>query len=164
MKRLSILFITVALWLSCSTHAGNEASLQQQLKQLKQQLANTYTPGFGELMGAVQVHHAKLWFAGTHQNWKLAKFEMHEIGEILEDIARFQAQREETKSLDMLQPALKEVTAAIETQNPGAFRKAYISLTNACNECHTVTHYEFIRVKTPERPPFGNQDYSGTPQ
>jgi len=161
MKRIFFLFITIALWLSCSTRAGNEVSLQQELNQLKHQMANTYTPGFGELMGAIQVHHAKLWFAGTKQNWKLAEFEIHEIGEILEDITRFQAQREETKSLDMIQPALDTVKAAVTARNLGEFRKAFKTLTISCNECHNVTHYEFIRVKIPDHPPYGNQAYEG---
>jgi hypothetical protein len=36
---------------------------------------NAYTPGFGDLMSSIQVHHSKLWFAGKNQNWALAAYE-----------------------------------------------------------------------------------------
>jgi len=49
----------------------------------------SYKPGFGEFMGGIQVHHEKLWFAGTNQNWKLAGFEIHEIKESMDDIRKY---------------------------------------------------------------------------
>ena len=42
-------------------------------------------------MGGIQTHHAKLWFAGLNNNWKLAEYEIDEIKERFE-----QAQEIET--------------------------------------------------------------------
>ena len=39
-------------------------------------------------MSGIQVHHEKLWFAGTAKNWRLADFEIHEIMEAVDDIAK----------------------------------------------------------------------------
>ncbi|NDU85790.1 MAG: hypothetical protein G3H99_04160 [Ferrovum sp.] len=42
-------------------------------------------------MGATQVRHAKLWFAGTEGNWDLAAYEVGELREGLDDAAQFDA-------------------------------------------------------------------------
>ncbi len=34
-----------------------------------------YQPGMGELMTTIQLHHAKLWFAGKNANWALAAYD-----------------------------------------------------------------------------------------
>lgn len=44
-----------------------------------------YFLGVGELMGATQMRHAKLWFAGKSMNWLLAQYELGEIKEGLDD-------------------------------------------------------------------------------
>ena len=36
----------------------------------------SYEPGLGEFMTATQLRHAKLWFAGTQNNWDLAAYEI----------------------------------------------------------------------------------------
>ncbi len=51
-------------------------SLRQKLEQIK--------PGLGEIMAVIQTHHAKLWFAGINENWKLADFEVKEIKEMVD--------------------------------------------------------------------------------
>ena len=35
-------------------------------------------------MGGIQTHHAKLWFAGINDNWKLAQYEIDEFKERFE--------------------------------------------------------------------------------
>jgi hypothetical protein len=47
-----------------------------------------YEPGLGEFMTAIQLRHAKLWFAGKSKNWGLAAYETDEIKEGLENAAR----------------------------------------------------------------------------
>ena len=48
-----------------------------------------YTPGLGEFMSGIQVHHEKLWFAGKAGNWQLADFETGEIRETIDDIQKY---------------------------------------------------------------------------
>ena len=118
-----------------------------------------YKPGLGEFMTSVQIHHAKLWFAGINENWELADFEIHEINEIMDDINTYNSDRPEIKSLDIIHPAIDSVTAAIRQKSAGSFKNSYILLTNTCNECHKNTSHGFNVVKIPDQPPFSNQDF-----
>src|SRR6201998_3266352 len=46
-------------------------------------------PGLGEIMGVIQQHHAKLYYAGTKANWPLAEYELGEIQESLDNAMKF---------------------------------------------------------------------------
>src|SRR5690242_16535093 len=48
-----------------------------------------FTPGLGEFMTFTQVRHAKLWLAGNAGNWELADYEIDELKEGLEDVAKY---------------------------------------------------------------------------
>ncbi len=80
-----IIITLLIIFASCGQQAKTSA-LQAQVDSLNTQLAHTYKPGLGEFMMGIQVHHAKIWFAGKNQNWKLADFEIGEIKETLEDV------------------------------------------------------------------------------
>lgn len=149
---------------ACRDHTAETAALKSRVDTLEKQLADTYKPGFGEFMSGIQTHHAKLWFAGLNRNWKLADFEVHEIMETLDDLRKYQSERKETELLPSLNPALENVNAAIQKQDPAAFQSGYQLLTEACNNCHRDVHYEFNQVKTPDQPPFGNQVFTPPPQ
>ncbi|MCF8245961.1 MAG: hypothetical protein K9J37_11855 [Saprospiraceae bacterium] len=127
---------------------------------LEKKLSETYKPGFGEFMSNIQVHHEKLWFAGQYQIWKLADFEIHEIMEIIEDIETYLAEREESKQIGMINPAIDSLTLAIQAENLPLFKSSFVNLTNTCNNCHRAVDFVFNKVKLPETPPFSNQDFS----
>ena len=38
-----------------------------------------YVPALADIMSAAQWRHIKLWFAGKHQNWELASYELLQI-------------------------------------------------------------------------------------
>ena len=133
--------------------------MQQQLDSLKQKLANTYRPGLGEFMLGIQMHHAKLWFAGQAQNWALAVFETGEITETLESIKVYNADRPEVASITMIAPAMDSISAAIKKKDEKLFRSGFTLLTNTCNNCHRATHHEFNVIKIPDSPPFSNQEF-----
>jgi len=46
-----------------------------------------YVPDLGDLMGAAQLRHFKLWFAGRSQNWELARYEIEQIRKSLDAAA-----------------------------------------------------------------------------
>lgn len=129
------------------------------IKTLEEKLNNSYHPGFGDLMGNIQKHHAKLWFAGTNENWRLAEFEIHEIQEALEDIQKFNADRSETQSLAIINPAMDSIGAAITQKNLTLFKSSFNLLTNSCNSCHQATKHEYNVITIPTEPPFSNQDF-----
>jgi hypothetical protein len=108
-------------------------------------------------MSSIQVHHEKLWFAGTAQNWHLADFEIHEIMEAVDDIKQYASERPETKDIDMLQPAIDSIGKSIQQKDVQSFKKNFQVLTTTCNNCHAAVHYNFNQIKIPETPPFSNQ-------
>src|SRR5690625_6455832 len=107
MRKLTIILITFFM-ISCSSKYEKKIQeLQNELQNQQELLKNTYKPGFGDLMGGLQNHHNKLWFAGTNENWELADFALHEIEEIVEDIKMLHANREETQSIFIIEPDRK---------------------------------------------------------
>lgn len=118
-----------------------------------------YRPGLGEFMSGIQVHHAKLWFAGKNSNWQLADFETKEIKEALDDIHKFCADRIETKSIGMIDAPMDSIGMAIEEKNIMKFQNSYNLLTSACNDCHKATNHGYNVIKTPDAPPYSNQDF-----
>jgi hypothetical protein len=157
-KKLTILLLSFVL-LACKQQTDNTAQLQAQINDLQKQLAGTYRPGFGEFMSSIQIHHDKLYFAGENKNWKLADFEVREIIESLEDLPKYCADREEVKSLPMIQPAIDSINNAISKKNIVLFKNSFVLLTNTCNNCHRSTNHAFNIIKIPETPPFSNQDF-----
>ena len=97
-----LLILYVMMFATCSQSNSNQAALQAQVDSLKLQLAQTYKPGLGEFMMGIQVHHAKIWFAGKNKNWALAGFEIDEIKETLEDVKKYCTDRPEIKSLPII--------------------------------------------------------------
>ena len=124
-----------------------------------QQEANAYVPGIGDLMGKLQLHHNKLWFAGINENWPLAEFALHELEESVEDLQAFHAEREELQTLSMILPPLELMHETIDNQNLEEFKSGYLTLTNTCNSCHDVSGFNFIEIATPSSPVMSNQVY-----
>ena len=155
-NRLFIILVIIGIT-ACNRHSKNLKRLQAQIDSLQIQLGNTYKPGFGEFMTGIQIHHAKLWFAGKNKNWKLADFEVQEIMEAIENIQKFQTERKESQKIFMINFAIDSVNSAIRQQNFSAFESNFVLLTNTCNNCHRVTGHEFNIVKIPDAPPFSNQ-------
>ena len=134
--------------------------MQVQIDSLQRKLKDAYTPGLGEFMSGIQVHHTKLWFAGINSNWKLADFEIGEIKETLDDIRKYNTDRPEIRSIGMIEPAIDSVGAAIKRQDPVLFRSSYLLLTNTCNNCHKATAHEFNVIIVPASQPFTDQEFN----
>ena len=146
MSRFNIsVFIAVAIMLSlfaCTESNTKLQEIQSEVNKLNNQndslkkMVAAMKPGLGELMLGIQVHHNKLWFAGREENWPLAQFKV------------------------MLYTPLDSIQKAIKLKDVDRFSESFHLLTNACNNCHKNTHFEFNRIQTPERPPYSNQDFS----
>lgn len=158
MKQLIPVLVFISL-LGCNQPATDTQQLQSRIDSLEKKLTAVYKPGFGEFMSSIQTHHAKLWFAGQNQNWRLADFEIHEIIEAVENIRTYQTERSESKEIGMISAALDSVTNAIQQKNQGLFTSSYVQLTNTCNKCHQAVDFGFNVVKIPEVQTFSNQDF-----
>ena len=157
MKKASVIFLLIISMISCTQTSNSNQQLQSQIDSLQTQINNAYKPGLGEFMSGIQVHHEKLWFAGTAQNWQLADFEIHEIMEAVDDIKIYASDRPEVKNLVMLQPAIDSVNNSIQQKDVASFKRNFLTLTNTCNNCHQSVNYNFNKIKIPDTPPFSNQ-------
>ena len=150
----SMLLISLA---SCNQKEDRAAILKKQIDSLSKRIDSTYSPGLGEFMVSIQLHHSKLWFAGKNGNWELANFELGEIRETLDDINHYNKDRPEIKNLPMIYSPLDSLNSAISKKDPAGFNRSYIFLTNTCNNCHQVTSHGFNKIKIPDTPPVTDQ-------
>lgn len=157
--RITVLLIACAYLLVACNNATTHPPVKDSTKTLA-----AYKPGFGEFMSGIQVHHAKLWFAGINQNWPLADFEINEIKESIDDLKLYQQERTETKHLNMIDGPLDSVATSISNKDEAGFKKNFLLLTNTCNNCHHEVNFEFNKVKIPDTPPFSNQDFTPAKQ
>jgi hypothetical protein len=156
---LSVFLLSFLILESCG---DNDLKLQKKAAQLQMQIDSAktdLTPGLGEFMNTVQLHHAKLWFAGTNKNWKLANYEIGELRETFEQAKKVETTRPEVKSIPIIYPPLDSLQNSINRKDLAAFKKNFHFLTNTCNTCHTDNHFEFNVIKIPSAPPVTNQEF-----
>ncbi len=154
-----IFFLPLLLLCSCAHQTGNTQKLQSQVDSLSNKLAHSYKPGFGDFMLGIQVHHAKIWYAGNAQNWPLVQFELKEIKEALDGIKEFCTDRPEVSSLNMMDGPLDSLANSAKNKDLTSFKNNFIQLTNKCNSCHQITKHEFNVIKLPDSPPYSNQEF-----
>jgi hypothetical protein len=161
MKQLfRLLFTIFALFaISCNRHPAEAGNLQGQIDSLRSQLRNSYKPGMGEIMSSIQLHHAKLWFAGENKNWVLAGYNESLIRSALKRIQTFHGNTFEAKAAPMIDPAMDSVRNAITRKDIPAFERSYNLLTITCNSCHAVTNHAFNRIIVPTGLPVSDQDF-----
>jgi hypothetical protein len=142
---------------ACHQQSDQSGTLQKQIDSLNSRINNAYSPGLGEFMTSIQMHHAKLWFAGKNGNWELAQFEIGEIQESLDGINKYNRDRPEIKEIPMIDIPMDSLKAAITAKNMADFKNGFKLLTNTCNNCHAVTKHGFNKIKIPDVPPVTNQ-------
>jgi len=118
-----------------------------------------YVPSLGDIMGAVQLRHFKLWFAGKLRNWPLAAYELGQIRASFEDAATLYPGIPVTDVATVAKP-LQSIGDAIEAKDGTGFAGAFNDLTAACNACHQSIGRGFIAIQVPTASPFSNQSFS----
>lgn len=164
--KFSLLFLPVLLLFGCSDNHNMLKTLQSEINylnakndSLEKEIQNI-KPGLGDLMLMIQVHHNKLYFAGRNGNWQLAQFEHDEMMEILKQAEDIEKERSEVKLFHvMIYPQLDSIQQSIKLKDDDKFSTAFTNLTNACNNCHTNTKFNFNKIIIPERPPYSNQEF-----
>ncbi|MDE2623261.1 MAG: hypothetical protein KGM83_08725 [Betaproteobacteria bacterium] len=123
-----------------------------------------YVPGLGDFMGATQVRHAKLWFAGNERNWPLAAYEVGELREGLDAAAHlnpvFKGIPVQTLLAQYITQPLADVGSAIDAHDEDGFQQSFDRLSAACNGCHQASGHGFIVIKRPTALPATNQRFT----
>jgi len=126
--------------------------------------APSYRPGLGDLMTmTVQPRHLKVGLAGQQRNWTYAAYELHELEEALERVAKVWPKWREVDIVALIQASTHEPIEALEqaakARDAARFDEAYGRLTGACNACHRSANVGFIVIQAPRSSSFANQDF-----
>lgn len=136
------------------------AEQKQELERLQKDLISAQTPDLASAMGRLQVYLDKLWHAGVASNADLAEFYRHEMEEVMEDLIEAKIEHGgHDISLRIQQMALPAVEAMPLNKGftPEDFERGFMNLMNACNSCHQITDYGFVRIQVSEVPIYNNQ-------
>ena len=123
-----------------------------------------YRPGLGDLMTmTVQPRHTKLGLAGQEKNWAYAAYELHELEESFERVARAWPMYRKTNIAETIAATTKEpmeaVAQAIKSADQAKFADAYGRLTATCNACHAAAERAVVIIQVPKASPFPDQDF-----
>ncbi|MFQ5506579.1 MAG: hypothetical protein ACE5F1_17555 [Planctomycetota bacterium] len=117
----------------------------------------------GEKMNALARRFASLWFAGQNEHWGLASYEIHEIGEIIEEIAEFGLVERGINIAGVLKGVYNTNFGALSEQakagSKEGFEKAYHATIEACNSCHRQAGHVYLRITLPREPPVQNRSW-----
>lgn len=131
-------------------------SVEDRLKKLE-----ATAPGLGEIMSGLQLHTAKLYYAGKARNWPLVEFEMGEMEEALAAIPVLRPQDNNVPLGAVIEAFRNSQWAALKQavgrKDGAAFDKAYDDVVLVCNACHQATGRPYLVVQTPTGPPVPNQ-------
>jgi len=167
MKRIVIASLFAACGISLAAYSAEAQSAAPEKKT--ETLDDSYVPGMGEIMGATQMRHSKLWFAGQAENWDLASYELDEIKEGLEDAIKYHPVFKKDAPIAamlgnfMAQP-LSDIGNAIKAKDSAKFRTSFDGLTRGCNGCHEAAGQGFIVIKRPGALPYSNQEFAVKPK
>jgi hypothetical protein len=122
-------------------------------------LGDTYLPNLGDIMGATQLRHFKLWYAGEARNWELASYEVGQIEDGFFNAARLY-RNIPVEKINMIDEPLMALDSAIKARDEARFASAFADLTATCNACHRAANVGFITMQIPISSPFSNQSFT----
>ncbi|WP_375309320.1 hypothetical protein WHZ77_18920 [Bradyrhizobium sp. A5] len=147
-------------WMLALAAVGAATAVAAQ--DLKTPSSDQYVPRLGDIMGAAQTRHQKLWMAGKAQNWELAAFELRQLKASLVEAAVFYSGIP-IGNVATLEPSLQSLSDAIDAKDGRKFAKGLGELTEGCNACHRSLQRSFVVIKVPsEQQPFANQQFAPT--
>ena len=150
-------------WLMIAGLASAPAPASAQTAPATQATPEPFQPEIGEIMMFQQLRHAKLWFAGQMNNWPLAEYEVKELREGFETVAKYYPTFNGVPLAQMIDAIrdtnFADLDKAIADHDRNKFSRAFDGLTQACNACHQGNELGFIAIRRPTSPPFSNQSF-----
>jgi len=143
--------------------AADAAALRAKVAELGQRIPQ---PELGQQMLELQIRHDRLWWAGKAGNWNLAYYMVSELGETLRgieqtngDAPELQADKLSEVMPAIMDPAIRNVQAALAKKDAAAFATAYDGLSASCNACHAKAGVGFLHIQRPKTPLLDNLRY-----
>jgi hypothetical protein len=167
MNKIIPALLAIFLLTSCSqqqsANTNSTTALEAEITQLKATV-DDLKPGLGEIMGVIQQHHAKLYYAGSKANWPLADYELGEIQESLDDAVKFNPTFKGAPVASLVpaltKGSLEKVHAAIDKKDKKSFVEAYNSLSTSCSNCHKAANHPFVQIQVPTEAQFSDQKFA----
>ena len=160
---LALLLFPCATVVAAAPAAGDRAEIQALRRQLDELKKSSYRPELGEQMLILQISHARLWFAGEAENWNLATYEVQELQEAFEAVAKYNADDANLQPLRladvlpaMTRGPIADLRKAVDGKNKAAFEKAFDRLSAACTGCHHVAGNDMLVIQRPKTPLLDN--------
>jgi hypothetical protein len=151
MKRLSMIVVAIA---ATMVPAAADDIVPYAWRPPK--IGETYVPGLGDIMQAIQWRHIKLSYASKLGNWGLAGYELSQMLENLNNAARLY-ENIPIEKIEMVDQPLIALSDAIKAKSGPRFTRAFANLTEACNRCHAAAQVGFITIQVPTASPFSDQ-------
>ena len=109
------------------------------------------------IMSNLQYFMHKIGLSIAAENNKLAKFYVHEFEEMVEEVLEIESYDnypigQLTKSI--LLPIFLTLGEKINSENMQAANEGYEKVIDACNNCHTKTNHEFIKIQRNDINPY----------
>ncbi|HKB54934.1 MAG TPA: hypothetical protein VKD22_13140 [Ramlibacter sp.] len=146
----AVLVAGCMLALSAASHADSswlKGSPEEQLKSLAE-----LQPGLGTIMIEYSRRFTTMYYAAHGGNWGMADYqlkEMREIQEVGETTRPGRAQMLKTFESDNLD----KLAETIKAKNLKKFDATFKETVTACNSCHAVNKFEFIKYQLPKVSP-----------
>jgi len=137
--------------------AAGLACAQQGGKQGEDAAETEVLPRLSDIMVQQQMRHIKLWFAGNAGDWALADYELDQLKDGFDDVAKLLGG-------DLAQQhvgdPLSQLEKSIDTKGHEAFVSAFDQLSAGCNACHHTLDHAFIAIQRPTVLPYSDQNFS----
>lgn len=134
--------------IACAQQSGKQDGSAEEAEAL---------PHLSEIMVEQQMRHIKLWFAGDAGNWPLADYEIDQLKDGFDDVAKLLGG-------DLAQQhvggAISQLEKAIDSRDHDAFASAFDRLSAGCNACHHTLGHAFIVIQRPVPLPYSDQNFS----
>ena len=168
-RRAAFAVAALLVALAAGSGAAQQSTGMVGMKMSETRSAASYRPGLGELMTAfVQPRHIKLGLAGNERNWPYAAYELDQLAETFDDVARLEPKHDNLPIPAMIASTVKQplaaLDAAVRAKDAAAFTKAYAELTTACDACHQSAGHPMIVIKVPAASDFPDQDFRPLPK
>lgn len=123
-------------------------------------------PELGDRMNVLARRFSAVWFAGKSGNKELAKYELHEMEEVIESIQLLRPIENGVNVAEVLEGVahsqLEKLEEAVESGDAARFEAAYKDTIVACNSCHRSAAHAFIQITTPSASPVPNRVWRPT--
>lgn len=124
-----------------------------------------YRPLTSDLMNEViQPRHIKLWQAGKNADWDYAEYARRNLQGAFRRWSSAIPDYKGQKTADLAEAftaePLAQLEAAIKAKDVAAFKTAYGTLTDGCNNCHQSTDHKMVVIKVPAADAFPDQDFT----